>query len=219
MEVITRAEVEPEVITLEACTYDGSHGRGYLFVEDHTSLLRRHVWVTWMAGLWHHIEEVQDPSFSPGRALALIPEPDDPLDAHAIAIWNAERTKTAGYLPHATVEKLTPAHRVGLAVVERIDTGGRRTGLLVAVSRVPLRLELVELDPVAMEYRAHRLPSMPDPPTMCDAPDAMEAMWEMARALSRSSSGGAARGSQRASEPRPPVTRERTKSWSTLRLR
>ena len=183
MEVITRTEGEPEAIVLEACEYDGSHGRGCLFVEDHTSLLRRHVWVTWMAGLWRHIDEAQDPSFSPGRTLALIPEPDNPFDPRAIAIWNAERTKTAGYLPHATVEKLTPAHRVGLATVERIDADKRRTGLLVAVSRVPLRLELVELNPGEITYRERRLPTMPEPPLTCDAPDAIEAMWEMARAL------------------------------------
>ncbi len=186
LEVITRVEEEATAIPLDACEYDGSHGRGYLFVEDRTSLLRQHVWVTWIEGFWHHFEEAQDPSFAPGRTLALIPDPEDPFDPPTIAIWNRDRTKTAGYVPHATVARLSPAHRVdraGLVVAERVDADGRRTGLLVAVSRLPLRLKLVELDPSEIECRERWLPAMPEPPLTCDAPEAVEAMWEIARAL------------------------------------
>jgi hypothetical protein len=51
------------------------------------------------AGVSFRPEALADPSFAPGRRLALVPEPDNPHDRNAVAIWNEERTLQLGYVP------------------------------------------------------------------------------------------------------------------------
>ena len=59
-----------------------------------------------VAGVSFRIESLADPSFEPGRALALVPEPENEHDPNAVAIWNEQRTLQAGYVPRETVAEL-----------------------------------------------------------------------------------------------------------------
>ena len=52
-----------------------------------------------VAGVTFRPGAVDDPSFDPGRRLALVPEPGNEHDPNAVAIWNDERTVHAGYVP------------------------------------------------------------------------------------------------------------------------
>jgi HIRAN domain len=52
-----------------------------------------------VAGSTFRPEALPDPSFEPGRRLALVPEPDNEHDPNAVGIWNEERTLQAGYVP------------------------------------------------------------------------------------------------------------------------
>jgi hypothetical protein len=52
-----------------------------------------------VAGVSFRADAVADGSFDPGARLALVPEPDNEHDPNAVAIWNAERTLQAGYVP------------------------------------------------------------------------------------------------------------------------
>lgn len=52
-----------------------------------------------VAGVSFWPEALPDPSFDPGRRLVLAPEPENEHDPNAVAIWNAERTLQAGYVP------------------------------------------------------------------------------------------------------------------------
>lgn len=52
-----------------------------------------------VAGVTFRPDALPDPSFDPGRPLALVPEPDNEHDPNAVAIWNEERTLQAGYVP------------------------------------------------------------------------------------------------------------------------
>lgn len=52
-----------------------------------------------VAGVTFRPEALPDSSFDPGRRLALVPEPDNEHDPNAVAVWNAERTLQAGYVP------------------------------------------------------------------------------------------------------------------------
>jgi hypothetical protein len=52
-----------------------------------------------VAGVSFRIESLADPSFEPGRALALVPEPENEHDPNAVGIWNEERTLQLGYVP------------------------------------------------------------------------------------------------------------------------
>ena len=52
-----------------------------------------------VAGVSFRPESLEDPSFDPGHALALVPEPGNPHDPNAVAVWNEERTLQVGYVP------------------------------------------------------------------------------------------------------------------------
>jgi hypothetical protein len=58
------------------------------------------------AGVSYRPEALDDPSFDPGRRLALVPEPENEHDANAVAIWNEERTLQLGYVPAAVAPEL-----------------------------------------------------------------------------------------------------------------
>jgi hypothetical protein len=59
-----------------------------------------------VAGVSFRPEAVRDPSFDPGRRLALVPEPENEHDPGAVAVWNGERTLQAGYVPRETTPAL-----------------------------------------------------------------------------------------------------------------
>jgi HIRAN domain len=59
------------------------------------------------AGVSYRPEALPDPSFDPGRRLALVAEPDNEHDPNAIGIWNEERTLQVGYVPRETAAELS----------------------------------------------------------------------------------------------------------------
>ena len=59
-----------------------------------------------VAGVSYRAEALPDPSFDPGRPLALVPEPENEHDPNAVAIWNEERTLHAGYVPAPVAREL-----------------------------------------------------------------------------------------------------------------
>jgi HIRAN domain len=59
-----------------------------------------------VAGVSFRPDAVADTSFDPGARLALIPDPENEHDPNAIAVWNADRTLQAGYVPRDTVGEL-----------------------------------------------------------------------------------------------------------------
>jgi hypothetical protein len=59
-----------------------------------------------VAGVSFRAEDVRDASFDPGRRLALVREPDNEHDPHAIGIWNEERALRAGYVPRDVAPEL-----------------------------------------------------------------------------------------------------------------
>jgi HIRAN domain len=59
-----------------------------------------------VAGVSFRAEAVADGSFDPGARLALVPEPQNEHDPHAIGIWNEERTLQAGYVPREVAPEL-----------------------------------------------------------------------------------------------------------------
>ena len=58
------------------------------------------------AGVSYRPDALPDPSFDPGRRLALVREPDNEHDANAVAIWNEERTLQVGYVPREVAPDL-----------------------------------------------------------------------------------------------------------------
>jgi hypothetical protein len=60
-----------------------------------------------VAGVSFRGDAVADGSFDPGARLALVPEPENEHDRNAVAIWNAERTLQAGYVPRDVAPELS----------------------------------------------------------------------------------------------------------------
>ena len=67
------------------------------------------------------------------RRLALVPEPENPHDPAAVAIWDEGRRLQAGYVP-ADVAPRVAADAQALALWEFCDEGGRRVGLRVLIA-------------------------------------------------------------------------------------
>ena len=59
-----------------------------------------------VAGISFRPEALHEPGFEPGRRLALVPEPHNEHDPHAVGIWNEERTVQAGYVPREIAPEL-----------------------------------------------------------------------------------------------------------------
>ena len=59
-----------------------------------------------VAGVTYRPEALPDPSFDPGRRLALVPEPANEHDPNAVGIWNEARTLQVGYVPAAVAPEL-----------------------------------------------------------------------------------------------------------------
>jgi hypothetical protein len=59
-----------------------------------------------VAGVSFRADALDDPSFEPGRVVALVPEPDNEHDPDAVAVWNEERTLQVGYVPRDIAPEL-----------------------------------------------------------------------------------------------------------------
>ena len=59
-----------------------------------------------VAGVSYRAEALPDASFDPGRRLALVPEPENEHDPNAVAVWNADRSVQAGYVPRDVAPEL-----------------------------------------------------------------------------------------------------------------
>ena len=59
-----------------------------------------------VAGVSYRPEVLDDPSSDPGRRLSLVPEPENPHDPNAVAIYNEDRTLQLGYVPAAVTPEL-----------------------------------------------------------------------------------------------------------------
>lgn len=59
-----------------------------------------------VAGESHRLDELQSPTFKPGNRLSLVPEPDNPHDPDAIAVWDEHQSFQAGYIPSTDAERI-----------------------------------------------------------------------------------------------------------------
>ena len=101
--------------------------RGYHLRDAETEALVRwedpRIRVVPVAGVSYRPGALDDPSFDPGRRLALVPEPDNPHDRNAVAIYNEARTLQLGYVPAAVAPELTGDEQA--VSLWRVDAGLR----------------------------------------------------------------------------------------------
>jgi hypothetical protein len=86
-----------------------------------------------VAGVSYRIEALQDDGFAPVRRLALVAEPDNEHDPHAIGVWDAEEGLQAGYVPAEIARDLKPDDWQAVSLREFLE-GGQRAGLRVLLA-------------------------------------------------------------------------------------
>jgi hypothetical protein len=86
-----------------------------------------------VAGVSFRTDELQDDAFAPGERLALVAEPDNRHDPHAIAIWDAARRKQAGYIPAEIACELHAEEWQAVSLYEFVEDG-KRIGLRVLLA-------------------------------------------------------------------------------------
>jgi hypothetical protein len=87
----------------------GWEWRGFVLQDRRSDLLEQHVFVTLVAGISHHPDAADLPDFAPGDDIVLRPQPDNPFDPNAIAVWNASGSAQVGCLPAVVVRDLRGA--------------------------------------------------------------------------------------------------------------
>lgn len=135
--------------------FKANHGSGYVVVrlEDNQRLQwsgikgRDGLWALEIHGEFHHKADLQSSSFTPGRRLALVREPDNPHDPLAIAIFDRERKHQAGYIPAKKAKWLARRLDSGekfrcISMWERRDDQGNRASLRVLLVKkgAPVKL-------------------------------------------------------------------------------
>jgi hypothetical protein len=86
-----------------------------------------------LAGASYRADALQNDAFAPGHRLALVPEPDNEHDPNAVAIWDADRTVQAGYVPAEMAPELRGDEQA-VSLWEFRGDGGERVGLRVLIA-------------------------------------------------------------------------------------
>ena len=89
--------------------------------------------VVHLAGVSYRLDAVQNAAFSPGQRLALVPEPDNEHDSHAIGVWDAEQRVQGGYVPAEVARELESSDWQAVSLLEFFE-GDRRVGLRVLLA-------------------------------------------------------------------------------------
>ena len=112
-------------------------GDGYRLRDAETEELVRYedprIHVIPVAGVTYRADALQDDAFAPGRRLALVPEPENEYDPHAIAIWDDARRVQAGYVPADVARELDAGEWQAVSLHEFFE-GERRAGLRVLLA-------------------------------------------------------------------------------------
>jgi hypothetical protein len=86
-----------------------------------------------VAGTSYRADALQDDAFTPGRRLALVPEPENEHDPNAVAVFDSERRLQAGYVP-AEVAPALRGDEQAVALWEFRGDDGDRIGLRVLIA-------------------------------------------------------------------------------------
>jgi hypothetical protein len=91
-----------------------------------------------VAGTSHRQDALQGPAFAPGEPVKLIPEPDNPYDRNAVAVWDTHLRKHIGYVPRELAPTIGHISRgrepFGATAFFEFLQGKRRMALSVLVA-------------------------------------------------------------------------------------
>lgn len=135
---------------LDVAWVDGEGWRGFVPLPSRQWLLDNHLVMSWVAGTDFRLKGIRDSRFNPGESLAIVPEPDNPHDPHALAVWSVDGTLQAGYVPRVIAHNLhdPKLRRVGLTLWEDLRND-ERIGLGILMSREVVQVSVKEASPAA----------------------------------------------------------------------
>jgi hypothetical protein len=95
-----------------------------------------------VAGLTHHAEAAQDERFSPGSVVLVCPDPSNPVDPSAVAVFDASGEHQVGFVPASIsaeiAGRIAGGEELGGAILREYRTepatGGRRIGLVMLIA-------------------------------------------------------------------------------------
>jgi hypothetical protein len=111
-------------------------------------LASRGCWLCHVAGVSYRLDALQDAALAPGSRLSLRPEPANPHDSNAVAVWDHSGRLHVGYVPADICSEVSRELRSGSqleGLVLREYTRGeppQRVGMSILISP----LEAVALD-------------------------------------------------------------------------
>jgi hypothetical protein len=70
-----------------------------------------------VAGTSHRLDALQHPDFAPGKFLSLVPEPKNPYDPNAVAVYNQDRSLHIGYVPKEQAEEISKELNTGQRII------------------------------------------------------------------------------------------------------
>lgn len=136
------------------------HSLGYMLLDPTRNLTQvgDDAWLrpigarlTKIAGLTHHPEAAQEDGFAPGSVAVLAPMPDNPVDPHAVGVWDATGEHQIGFVPaehsQEIAERIAAGEALGGLIMReyrRESKTGPRLGLVMLiapVARIKLRVE------------------------------------------------------------------------------
>jgi hypothetical protein len=102
-----------------------------------------------VAGVTYRLDALQHSTFRPGQPLELDPQPTNPHDRNAVAIWDAGRRHHVGFVPKETAPAVAARLRNGerlraMCLAEFVGRTGERSGIRVLIAPETFRLELDE---------------------------------------------------------------------------
>jgi hypothetical protein len=65
-----------------------------------------------VAGVTYRADILQRPQFDPGKVLALVPDPSNAFDKHAVGVWDKDRRLMVGFVPREDNEYFRVALKI-----------------------------------------------------------------------------------------------------------
>lgn len=99
-----------------------------------------------VAGTSYRKEALQDSAFSPGKRLAILPDPANPVDPEALAVWDSAHKFHIGFVPKdcSSAMKKRMIEEEGYTYLSMWENreGKTRVGLRVLVIRPDVKIKL-----------------------------------------------------------------------------
>jgi hypothetical protein len=145
-----------EQADFELVQHSTSEGRGYVVqrTEDKQRLsywslpISQGLYAFDVAGTSRRKEALQDSAFSLGKRLAILPDPANPADSKALAVWDSAHKLHIGFVPKdcssAMKKRMTEEEGYTYLSMWESMKGSMRVGLRVLVIRPDVKIKLPE---------------------------------------------------------------------------